>query len=108
MNEVRVILCTFPDPQVADRVATQLVEKRLAACVNLLPGVRSVYRWQGKIETDSEVLALIKTTAGLLPRLGAELTSLHRYEVPEIIALDPASGSAPYAAWLKDSLIKPD
>lgn len=106
MSELRVVLCTFPDAGEAERVGRQLVDQRLAACVNLLPGVRSIYRWKDQVETDSEVLAVIKTTAGGLPALEAELTTLHAYELPEFIALDPASVGQAYGAWIGESVTK--
>ena len=104
MNEIRLVLCTFPDAASARQIGTVLVEKQLAACVNLIPGVESVYRWQGKVESASEVLAIFKTSAAVFPDLERQLTSLHPYEVPEIIALDPAAVPESYAAWLHGSL----
>ncbi|MGD9417858.1 MAG: divalent-cation tolerance protein CutA [Verrucomicrobiota bacterium JB025] len=104
MDEIRVILCTFPDPEKARQIGTQLVELQYAACVNLIPRIQSIYRWQGTIETDTETLALIKTTAAGLDRLKAELTALHPYDVPEIIALHPADVSAPYQKWLGQNI----
>lgn len=104
MSELRVVLCTFPDAGEAERVGRQLVERRLAACVNLLPGVRSIYRWKEQVETDSEVLALIKTTLAALPALEAELNALHPYELPEFVALDPASVGQAYGAWIGESV----
>lgn len=104
MSEVRLALCTFPDSALAERVAAQLVDRQLAACVNLLPGLRSIYRWQGKVETDSEVLAILKTTAAALPDLEAALTELHPYDVPEIVTLEPTRVNEPYAAWVAASV----
>ncbi|RYD24036.1 MAG: divalent-cation tolerance protein CutA [Verrucomicrobiaceae bacterium] len=100
MSDVLVILCTFPDSGQARQIGTVLVEKQLAACVNLLPAVESIYRWQGKTETATETLAIFKTTAAAYPAFEAALTSLHPYEVPEIIALSPEKISAPYHHWL--------
>lgn len=96
-----VVLCTFPDVEQARGIAAELVERRLAACVNLLPGVESVYRWEGKVERAGEVLAVIKTTR--YPELEAALQDLHPYEVPEILALPVAAGLAGYLAWLGES-----
>ena len=93
-------LSTCPDTESAVRIARTLVEERLAACVNRLPGVASTYRWQGKIHEDAEVLLLIKTTRARFDALRARLLELHPYEVPELIALDIADGSAAYLAWL--------
>lgn len=101
--ELLVILCTFPDPEQARQIGTALVEKQLAACVNLLPGVESIYRWQGKTETAAEVLAVFKTTRGAFPAFEKALTALHPYEVPEILALEPVAASAAYAAWVRQN-----
>jgi periplasmic divalent cation tolerance protein len=95
-----VVLSTFPDADAAARVARALVEARLAACVNLVPTVRSIYRWQGAISDDAEVLAVIKTTAERYPALAAKIAELHPYQVPEIVALPLADGHPPYLAWL--------
>lgn len=102
MSEIFVVLCTFPSIEQARQIGTVLVEKQLAACVNLLPGAESIYRWQEKIETSSEVLAVIKTTAARQPELFEALAALHPYEVPEIIALDPTAVSPAYAKWISD------
>jgi len=99
MSEVLVVLCTFPDPEQARQIGTALVERQLAACVNLLPAVESVYRWEGKVETASETLAIIKTTAAAYEEFEAVLESLHPYEVPEIIALGPERVLGSYKRW---------
>lgn len=98
----RLVLSTCPDPASAERIATVLVEERLAACVSLLPGARSVYRWQGAVEQSDEVQLLIKTAADRLDALVARLHSLHPYELPEIVAVDITGGLAPYLAWIID------
>lgn len=100
MSEVLVVLCTFPDPEQARQIGTAIVERQLAACVNLLPAVQSIYRWQGEVESASETLAIFKTTATAWPAFEVALTELHPYEVPEIIALSPCEISAPYRSWL--------
>ena len=89
------------DPQT---LATQLVEKRLAACVNIVPQIHSVYRWQGRIETDSEQLLLIKTVYERLDALRDALFAVHPYEVPEFVVLRPEELSEPYRAWLLSSV----
>lgn len=104
MNGFRLVFCTFPDAASARQIGTVLVEKQLAACVNLIPGVESVYRWQGKVESASEVLAVFKTSAAVLPDFERELAGLHPYDVPEIIALEPAAMAENYADWLFGSL----
>ncbi|MFV1995906.1 MAG: divalent-cation tolerance protein CutA, partial [Verrucomicrobiales bacterium] len=83
-----LVISSFPDAQTARQIGTTLVLNQLAACVNIVPGVESIYRWDGKIENENEALALIKTSAEVWPRLEQELRELHPYEVPEIIALD--------------------
>ena len=95
-----MIFCTFPDSEQARQIGTVLVETQLAACVNLLPAVESIYRWQGKVETGSEVLAIFKTTTAAFPSFEKALTELHPYEVPEIIAISPDQVAGPYKAWL--------
>ena len=95
-----VILSTFPDAAAARTAADALVRESLAACVNILPGVESIYRWQGKMESGSEVLAIIKTTAARYPELEARLRALHPCEVPEILAVPAAAVSESYARWV--------
>lgn len=98
-------LCTCPDEAAAERIATALVEERLAACVNRVPGIASTYRWQGKVCRDHEQLLLIKTTRERFEALRARIVALHPYELPEVIAVDIAAGHAPYLDWIKDSTI---
>ena len=98
--ELRIVLCTFPDCDQARQIGTALVEKQLAACVNLLPGVESIYRWDGKVETTAEVLAVFKTTRAAYPMFAAALAGMHPYEVPEILALEPAAAAEAYALWV--------
>jgi len=105
VSAIRIILCTFPHAELARQIGTTLVEKQLAACVNFIPAVESVYRWQGRVETATEVLAIFKTSAAALPAFQQALTELHPYEVPEIIALEPAAVAAPYQAWLLAQVI---
>lgn len=100
MNEVRLVICTFPSAEVARQIGTALVEKQLAACVNLVPAIESIYRWQGEIETATETLALFKTTAALYPQFEFALAALHPYDVPEIIAIQPDQVAETYAKWV--------
>lgn len=97
---VLVCLSTCPDAASAAAIAEALVGERLAACVNQLPGLRSVYRWEGKVEHDEEVLLLIKTTPDRLAALTARLQALHPNELPELIAVEAAGGLAPYLSWV--------
>ena len=104
MESVRLVLCSFPDIDSARQIGTLLVERQLAACVNLLPGAESIYHWQGKVESAPEVLALFKTTEALWPEFEQALAQAHPYEVPEIIAIQPDAVAGPYRAWLLESL----
>jgi len=94
---------TAPDAVVAERLGRALVEESLAACVNIVPGVRSIYRWQGKICDDAEVLCLVKTRPALFERARQRILELHPYDVPEILAFAVDDGSPPYLAWLRES-----
>jgi len=100
MEDVRLVLCTFPDIEQARQIGTVLMERQLAACVNLVPGVESIYRWQGEVETAGEVLGIFKTTRTALGTLEEALAGLHPYEVPEILVVEPAHVSAAYARWV--------
>jgi periplasmic divalent cation tolerance protein len=100
-DALRVVLCTAPDADAALRIARALVDERLVACVNVLPGVASVYRWQGRVQEDSEVLLVMKTQAQRLPALTERVAALHPYEVPEVLALAASEVAGPYAAWVR-------
>ena len=104
VTDVVLILTTVPAVSRADTIARSLVDERLAACVNVLPRMTSVYRWKGSVEEDREQQLLMKTTRERLPALEARLRALHPYEVPEFLVLDVASGSAAYLAWLRESV----
>lgn len=93
-------LSTCPDADTAARIARVLVEERLAACVNRVPGVASTYRWQGAVHDDAEVLLLIKSTRSRFEALRARLLELHPYEVPELVAVEITAGSPAYLEWL--------
>jgi periplasmic divalent cation tolerance protein len=99
-----VVLTTCESETEAASIAHHLVEKKLAACVNILPRGRSIYRWKDKIEDAAESVLLIKSRRDLLPTLRAELASVHSYEVPEVIALPIVDGSEEYLAWLDREL----
>jgi periplasmic divalent cation tolerance protein len=98
-----VVLVTAPDSETASRLGRALVDEGLAACVNILPGVRSIYRWQGAVHDEPEVLCLIKSRRDLYPALRDRLTDLHPYQVPEIIGFTPTEGNAPYLRWVFDT-----
>lgn len=101
---VRVVITSVSSPDEGRRIARLLVERRLAACVNLLPDITSIYRWRGGVEVASEVLMVIKTTAGQMAALESAVRELHSYEVPEFLSLDVESGSRPYLDWLLSSV----
>ncbi|MBS0194058.1 MAG: divalent-cation tolerance protein CutA [Proteobacteria bacterium] len=96
-----LVLCTCPDEASALSLAEALVGERLAACVNVLPRSRSVYRWEGRIERAEEVLMLIKTTATRFPALRARIVALHPYTLPEVLALEAMDGLAAYLGWIE-------
>lgn len=100
---VLICLTTCPDADSAGRIARALVEEHLAACVNILPGLRSLYRWQGRIEDSAEVLLLIKTRAERYPALEARLCELHPYELPELLAVEADKGLPAYLQWVADA-----
>ncbi|WP_286264958.1 divalent-cation tolerance protein CutA [Thalassotalea atypica] len=100
----QVVLCNCPDNNVAQAIATQLVREKLAACVNIMPGITSVYSWQEKIETDTEVMLLIKTTQNQFDRLAALINNIHPYDVPEIVSLNIQQGDNAYLNWITESL----
>jgi periplasmic divalent cation tolerance protein len=100
MEDALVVLVTAPSPEKAAELARALVEERLAACGNVVPAIRSIYRWEGKIHDDAEALLVLKTTRGRFEALRERVIALHPYDVPEVLALPVAAGSAPYLAWL--------
>ena len=100
MTDKRLVLTTCGSPEEARRIAQELVEHRLAACVNIVPQIESVYRWQGEIETATEWLLIIKTTADAFDRLRDRLGKLHSYDVPECIEILIEDGSAAYLEWI--------
>ncbi len=99
-----LILCTCPDSEIAEQLANMLVDQQLAACINIVPGLTSVYRWQGKVENEKEVLLLIKTTRDRYAALEAAIQQHHPYELPEVIAVTVDDGSPDYLSWLSSSL----
>jgi periplasmic divalent cation tolerance protein len=107
MTDKIVVLSACDSEAQAAQVARGLVDKRLAACVNIIPGARSIYRWKGAIEDSPEWLLVIKSRRGLFPALREEIQKLHTYEVPEAIAMPVVEGSESYLAWL-DRELEPD
>lgn len=98
-----VVLVTARDTQEAERIARHVVEKKVAACVNIVPGVRSIFRWEGKVDDAQEVLLILKSRQELFDMLAREVKSVHSYDVPEIIALPIVGGYEPYLKWVSDS-----
>ena len=99
-ERVVVILVTVPDERVAIDLARTLVEEHLAACVNVVPGITSLYRWEGSVRQDGELLLIIKGRSEDVGVIGARVTELHPYDVPEVVAMDVAGGSGSYLDWI--------
>ena len=104
MTDKIVLVTTCESAAEADAIASALVEHRLAACVNILPGVTSVYRWKGSVERAAEIILLIKTSRPMLAKAQAEIERLHSYELPEVIAMPIVDGSERYLEWLEQGL----
>lgn len=100
--EVRIALITAPDLETGAEIARALVEGRLAACVNLVPAVRSIYRWEGAVQEDAEVLLLVKTRADRARELVDRVVELHPYDLPEVVMLPAVGGSLAYLDWVRD------
>lgn len=103
MTDAIVVFVTLPSVKEAESLGRTLVEERLVACANLLPSIRSIYRWEGAVEEAEEVLVLLKSTAPRFEALRARVVELHPYACPEIIALPVAQGHAPYLRWIEES-----
>ncbi|WP_223670214.1 divalent-cation tolerance protein CutA [Kangiella shandongensis] len=103
-REFQVALCTVPDVTTAEQLAEKMVKQSLAACVNIIPAITSVYQWQDKTEKDPEVLMVIKTEADLMADLGELLDEEHPYEVYELISCSIEQASTAYLSWLNDTL----
>src|SRR5437660_2011291 len=107
MSEARIVLSTAGSAEEARKIAQALVERRLAACVNIFPEIESIYRWQGKVESATEWLLLIKTKAANFPAVRDAICALHSYELPECVVIPIEDGSPQYLQWLEDS-VKPE
>jgi periplasmic divalent cation tolerance protein len=103
MTDARIILTTAGSQEEAAKIAHALVERRLAACVNIVPRIESVYRWQGKVETAQEWLLLIKTQAELFERVRDAVKELHSYDLPECVMLEVAAGTKEYLDWIAEN-----
>ena len=104
MTDAVVVLVTAPSAEKAAELARTLVEEQLAACGNVLPGLRSIYRWEGKIHDEPEALLILKTRACLFEALRERVVALHPYQVPEVLRLDVAAGHLPYLEWIGASV----
>ncbi|XXF80459.1 divalent-cation tolerance protein CutA [Myxococcaceae bacterium GXIMD 01537] len=106
MTEAIVVLVTAPTADKAAELARALVEEQLAACGNIVPGLRSIYRWEGKVQDEPEVLLILKTQAPLFEALRERILALHPYQVPEVLRLGVEAGHPPYLDWIRDSVRK--
>jgi periplasmic divalent cation tolerance protein len=97
-----LVLTTCPHEEAARALAAPLIDARLAACINIVPGVHSIYRWKGRIEEGRECMLLIKTTRDRYPALEQHIRTAHPYELPEIVAMELTAGSADYLAWISE------
>ena len=95
-----IVYCTVPSPELAEQIAVKLIQHKIAACCNIIPGLTSIYSWEGKIEKDSELLLMIKSTEENYKKIENEIINLHSYEVPEIISLEINEGSREYLNWI--------
>ena len=99
-DQVRVVFVTAPDPDTAAVIGRTLVEERLIACANVVPGIRSIYRWEGQVADDPEVLLVLKTRASRCAAVAARVKALHPYALPEVVALPVVDGSEAYLDWV--------
>ncbi|SRR6266496_749625 len=104
MTDKRIVLSTAGSEDEARKIALHLVENRLAACVNIVRGMESVYRWQEKVESNRELLLLIKTSAERFPEVRDAIRQLHSYELPECVAISVEEGSSDYLEWIEHSV----
>ena len=101
MTDALLVFCTLPNSDKAVELSHAVVNERLAACANLLPAVRSIYKWQGKLQDENEVLVIFKVTADGFERLKARILELHPYEVPEVLAIPIEQGHRAYLDWIR-------
>ena len=107
MTDKIIVFSACESRQEAEKIALSLVERHLAACVNLIPGVESIYRWRGAVERSKEFLLVIKSSRELLPDLQAELSRMHSYEIPEVLAMPIVDGAESYLNWMDRELKLP-
>lgn len=104
MTDAIVVLVTTPNEGVAAELARTLVEERLAACGNIIPAIRSIYRWEGRVEDNAECLLILKTDRSAFDELKTRVLSLHPYDVPEVLQLEVADGHLPYLDWIRGAV----
>jgi periplasmic divalent cation tolerance protein len=104
MTDAILVMVTAPTADKAAELARTLVEEGLAACGNVVPGLRSIYRWEGKVHDEPEALLILKTRAALFEALRARVVEVHPYQCPEVLRLDVAEGHAPYLQWIRDNV----
>jgi periplasmic divalent cation tolerance protein len=104
MTDAILVLVTAPTVEKAAELARALVEEELAACGNVVPGLRSIYRWEGKVHDEAEALLILKTRAALFEALRQRVVALHPYQCPEVLRLDVEEGHAPYLRWIRDNV----
>ncbi|MDH5433905.1 MAG: divalent-cation tolerance protein CutA [Gammaproteobacteria bacterium] len=107
-DQYSLCITTVNDSHEAEKIASQLLQQKLVACVNIIDKVKSLYWWQGKVETDQEYLLLMKTSRSCINRLQSSLLNIHPYQTPEFIVLDITNGSPDYLNWLSDSVKSPE
>jgi len=105
LSEHCLVVSTCPDQQSAELIAKALVEEKLAACVNIIPGLTSIYQWQGNIEKSSELLLIIKTKPGAWSRIKSAIINRHPYELPEIISIPITHGLPGYLSWIDENVV---
>jgi periplasmic divalent cation tolerance protein len=104
--DVTLVLTTVPDAETGERIVRKLVDERLAACGNLVPGVTSLYRWEGAVQREGEVLVLLKTRTGTVDRLFRRVTELHPYQVPELLSFPVGAALPAYCAWVAEETME--
>ncbi|PQJ29903.1 divalent-cation tolerance protein CutA [Rubritalea profundi] len=102
--EVILVYINFPNRESARQIGTGLIEKQLAACVNIIPEVESIYQWKGEVKVENEVMVIVKTTASRYKQLEAFVLEKHPYDVPEVISLPLSQGSESYLNWVQDKM----
>lgn len=106
-QDFRIVFCTCPNMGAAEAIAKRLVGESLAACVNIVPGLRSVFLWEGTVDTEDELLLIIKTEASRYPALEQAIIDAHPYELPEIVCVPIVAGLSGYLAWIHDAVYSP-